>query len=58
VHFSSSIATISGHTHTIGGFSNLQVTMWNNASTATKATPGSLNPAGGTFAVRWQSYGP
>ena len=58
VHFSHSTAVISGHTHTIGGFSNLQVTMWNSASTAQKATPGPLNPAGGSFAVRWVSYGP
>jgi hypothetical protein len=58
VRFTAASATISGTAHAIGGFSNVQVTMWNQAGTAQKAAPSSLSSSGAGFVVRWLSYGP
>lgn len=51
-------AVISGHTHSIGGFSHTKITMWNVANTATKAVPSALSYGGTTFKVVWKSAGP
>ena len=51
-------AVISGHTHSIGGFSHTKITMWNVANTATKAVPSLLSFGGTTFTVTWKSTGP
>jgi peptidase A4-like protein len=58
VTFNNASATISGHTHSISGFSNIEITMWNTAGTAKKAVPNSLSNAGKTFKVTWKSTGP
>ncbi|HZY71444.1 MAG TPA: G1 family glutamic endopeptidase [Thermoplasmata archaeon] len=52
-------ATISGSTHVIGGFTNIQlIDMINNAGTAAKATPSALSTDGSSFTVAWNSAGP
>ena len=58
VTFTNCQATISGHTHAISGFSNVKITMWNNANTAKKAVPGALGSSGKSFKVTWKSAGP
>lgn len=58
VTFNNSFATISGHTHSIGGFSNIAITMWNLAGTAKKAVVGGLVNSGKKFTVTWKSAGP
>lgn len=52
-------ATVSGTTHDIAGFGNIQkIDMVNNAGTASKATPSSLSTDGTSFTVAWNSAGP
>jgi hypothetical protein len=58
VTFRYAAATISGHTHSISGFSNIAVTMWNLAGTKVKASVGGLTFSGTTFRVTWKSAGP
>jgi len=58
VHFSAATATISGHSHPISGFSNIEVTMWSTSYTFVKAVPSALGSTGKTFSVKWKSYGP
>lgn len=56
---STDVATISGTTHPIGGFSGVvALTMVNTAGTAVKASPSGLNSAGNSFTVTWKSAGP
>ncbi len=59
VSFSSSDATISGTTGTIGSFgANVhQITMVTSGG-ATKASPSALSGSGDSFSVRWVSSGP
>ena len=58
VTFTNATATISGHTHPIGGFANFAITMVNQAGTANKAVPGALSTGGSGFVVTWRSAGP
>ncbi|MCI4332232.1 MAG: G1 family endopeptidase [Thermoplasmata archaeon] len=58
VTFNNASATISGHTHSISGFSNIEITMWNLANTKKMAVPNSLSNAGKTFKVTWKNSGP
>jgi hypothetical protein len=58
VTFRNAAATISGHTHSISGFSNIAITMWNMANTKVMASVGVLTFSGSTFQVTWKSAGP
>lgn len=58
VTFRYAAATISGHTHSISGFSNIAITMWNLSGTKVMASVGSLSFGGTTFQVTWKSAGP
>jgi hypothetical protein len=58
VTFRYASATISGHTHSISGFSNIAVTMWNLPGTKVMASVGGLSFGGTTFQVTWKSRGP
>lgn len=58
VVFNNASATISGITHSISGFNNWEITMWNIAATAKKAIPLSTANGGRTFRVNWNSSGP
>jgi hypothetical protein len=58
VTFRNAAATISGHTHSISGFSNIAITMVNTSSTRVMASVGTLTFAGSTFQVTWKSAGP
>jgi Peptidase A4 family len=58
VTFRNASATISGHTHSISGFSNIAYTMWNFAGTAVKASVGALSNGGAQFIVTWKARGP
>ncbi|HZY71068.1 MAG TPA: G1 family glutamic endopeptidase [Thermoplasmata archaeon] len=58
VTFRYASATISGHTHSISGFSNIAITMWNTAGTKVMASVGGLTFSGTTFQVTWKSSGP
>jgi peptidase A4-like protein len=59
VIFTNASATISGHTHSIGGFGlHTAVTMWNIAHTKVKTSVGSLSSGGASFKATWKSRGP
>jgi hypothetical protein len=58
VTFSNASVTISGHTHSISGYSNYAITMWNVAGTKVKAKVGTLQSSGTKFTVTWKSAGP
>lgn len=58
VTFTNATATILGSTHSIGGFNNIALTMWNVSHTQVKAKAGTLQSSGGQFAVAWKSAGP
>jgi hypothetical protein len=58
VTFSNASATISGHTHSIRGFTNVALTMWNIAGTTVMASPAALLSSGTEFVVTWKSKGP
>lgn len=58
VTFRYASATISGHTHSISGFSNIAITMWNVGGTKVMASVGGLTFSGTTFKVTWKSAGP
>ena len=55
-----SSATISGTNGSIASFgsSGQQITMWNNAGTAVKASTSGLNADGRSFSCTWKSAGP
>lgn len=58
VVFKNASTTIAGGTGSIGAFTNVRFTMWNNAGTAKMAIPLSLANGGATFRVNWISAGP
>lgn len=58
VTFNHASATISGHTHSISGFNNNEITMWNLAGTKIMALPNALSSGGTTFKVTWKNSGP
>jgi hypothetical protein len=58
VTFTGCSATISGHTHSIGGFHNVRLMMTTAKGTTKKATTGTLLNSGKKFVVVWKNYGP
>ncbi|HZY70156.1 MAG TPA: G1 family glutamic endopeptidase [Thermoplasmata archaeon] len=58
VTFTNANATIGGHTHTISGYTNYALTMWNLAGTKVKASVGALSSGGSVFRVTWKAQGP
>jgi hypothetical protein len=58
VTFRNASATISGHTHSISGFSYTPLIMWSTLHSKVKATTGTLSSHGYRFVVTWKFQGP
>ena len=58
VTFRNATATISGHTHSISGFTHTEFSMWSTLHAKAKATTGNLSNHGSQFVVTWNFQGP